>query len=122
MNTFTVSFTPAAMPKSARKNTNGGIAKSDPYAGASARKAKAGAIKNNVFRMNTDLGQHILKNPGVAQAIVDKADVKQTDVVLEIGPGTGNLTARILEKAKHCTAVEMDPRMAAELTKRVQGK
>ena len=29
---------------------------------------------------------------------------------------------RILEKAKHCTAVEMDPRMAAELTKRVQGK
>ncbi|KAH8829501.1 rRNA adenine dimethylase [Flagelloscypha sp. PMI_526] len=29
---------------------------------------------------------------------------------------------RILEKAKHVTAVEMDPRMAAELTKRVQGK
>jgi 16S rRNA A1518/A1519 N6-dimethyltransferase RsmA/KsgA/DIM1 with predicted DNA glycosylase/AP lyase activity len=29
---------------------------------------------------------------------------------------------RILEKAKRCTAVEMDPRMAAELTKRVQGK
>ncbi|KAF7190817.1 Dimethyladenosine transferase [Pseudocercospora fuligena] len=109
------------MPKSARKNTNGGIAKSDPYAGASARKAKAGAIKNNVFRMNTDLGQHILKNPGVAQAIVDKADVKQSDVVLEIGPGTGNLTARILEKAKNVIAVEMDPRMASEITKRFQG-
>jgi 16S rRNA A1518/A1519 N6-dimethyltransferase RsmA/KsgA/DIM1 with predicted DNA glycosylase/AP lyase activity len=29
---------------------------------------------------------------------------------------------QILNKAKHCTAVEMDPRMAAELTKRVQGK
>jgi 18S rRNA (adenine1779-N6/adenine1780-N6)-dimethyltransferase len=29
---------------------------------------------------------------------------------------------RILEKAKHVTAVEFDPRMAAELTKRVQGK
>lgn len=29
---------------------------------------------------------------------------------------------RILEKSKHCTAIEMDPRMAAELTKRVQGK
>ena len=42
--------------------------------------------------------------------------------MLEVGPGTGNLTVRILEKAKHCTAVEMDPRMAAELTKRVQGK
>jgi 16S rRNA A1518/A1519 N6-dimethyltransferase RsmA/KsgA/DIM1 with predicted DNA glycosylase/AP lyase activity len=34
-------------------------------------------------------GQHILKNPMVVQAIVDKAGVKSTDVVLEIGPGTG---------------------------------
>lgn len=41
-------------------------------------------------------------------------------IVLEVGPGTGNLTVRILEKAKRVTAVEMDPRMAAELTKRVQ--
>lgn len=48
--------------------------------------------------------------------------MRPTDKVLEVGPGTGNLTVRILEKAKHCTAVEMDPRMAAELTKRVQGK
>jgi SAM-dependent methyltransferase len=43
-------------------------------------------------------------------------------VVLEVGPGTGNLTVRILEKAKRVIAVEMDPRMAAELTKRVQGR
>ena len=51
-----------------------------------------------------------------------KANLRPTDKVLEVGPGTGNLTVRILEKAKHVTAVEMDPRMAAELTKRVQGK
>lgn len=42
-------------------------------------------------------------------------------VVLEIGPGTGNLTVKILEKAKKVIAVELDPRMAAEITKRVQG-
>ena len=48
--------------------------------------------------------------------------MRPTDKVLEVGPGTGNLTVRILEKAKHVTAIEMDPRMAAELTKRVQGK
>lgn len=53
---------------------------------------------------------------------MDKANLRPTDIVLEVGPGTGNLTMRILEKAKLCTAVEMDPRMAAELTKRVQGK
>lgn len=63
-----------------------------------------------------------MKNPAVAQNIVDKANLKPTDRVLEVGPGTGNLTVKILETAKHCTAVEMDPRMAAELTKRVQGK
>ncbi|RMD41215.1 hypothetical protein DV735_g3903, partial [Chaetothyriales sp. CBS 134920] len=71
--------------------------------------------------MNTDIGQHVLKNPGVAQAIVDKADLKQSDTVLEVGPGSGNLTVKILEKAKKCIAVELDPRMAAEVTKRVQG-
>ena len=78
-------------------------------------------ISNAIFKMNTDIGQHVLKNPGVAQAIVDKADLKQSDIVLEVGPGSGNLTVKILEKAKKCVAVELDPRMAAEVTKRVQG-
>ncbi|OLL23366.1 Dimethyladenosine transferase [Neolecta irregularis DAH-3] len=73
---------------------------------------------HNLFKMNKDFGQHILKNPLVAQGIVDKADLKQCDVVLEVGPGTGNLTMRILEQARKVIAVEMDPRMAAELTKR----
>ena len=64
----------------------------------------------------------ILKNPGIAEQIVNKAWLKPTDTVLEVGPGTGNLTVRILEQAKKVIAVEMDPRMAAEVTKRVQGK
>ncbi|SCU81972.1 LAMI_0B08438g1_1 [Lachancea mirantina] len=75
----------------------------------------------SVFKFNTDLGQHILKNPLVAQGIVDKAQLKPSDVVLEVGPGTGNLTVRILEQVRKVVAVEMDPRMAAELTKRVHG-
>lgn len=80
----------------------------------------ATTTKNPIF--NTDrFGQHILRNPLVAQGIVDKANLKNTDLVLEVGPGTGNLTVRILEKAKKVTVVEMDPRMAAELNKRVQG-
>lgn len=108
------------MPKA--QQSRNGIAKSDPYAGAASRKQSGGTAKKNpIFKMNTDIGQHILKNPGVAQAIVDKADLKQSDIVLEVGPGTGNLTTRILEKAKKVIAVEQDPRMAAELTKRFQG-
>ncbi|KAJ2448163.1 Dimethyladenosine transferase [Coemansia sp. RSA 2424] len=70
---------------------------------------------------NKDLGQHILINPLVSQSIVDKARLKQTDTVLEVGPGTGNLTIKILEQAKRVIACEADARLAAELTKRVQG-
>jgi len=54
--------------------------------------------------------------------IVDKAMLKPTDIVLEVGPGTGNLTVRILAVSRKVVAVEMDPRMGAELQKRVLGK
>ena len=63
----------------------------------------------------------MLKNPLIAQAIVEKAEIRHTDTVLEIGPGTGNLTIRLLEQAKKVIAVEVDPRMVGELQKRVQG-
>lgn len=77
--------------------------------------------KNPIFKTE-QFGQHILVNPGACQSIVDKANLRQTDKVLEVGPGTGNLSALILQQCKSMLAVEMDPRMAAELQKRVQGK
>lgn len=64
------------MPKALKQKRNGSAAQSSPYA-----KTKAA---NNIFKMNTDLGQHVLKNPGVAQAIVDKADLKQSDVSVSL--------------------------------------
>lgn len=63
-------------------------------------------------------GQHFLANPLIIQAIVDKADIRPTDIVLEIGPGAGALTAKLLEKAKKVIAIELDSRWAAELHKR----
>ncbi|KAF8153972.1 S-adenosyl-L-methionine-dependent methyltransferase [Crassisporium funariophilum] len=80
----------------------------------------SGSNTNPIFN-TARFGQHILKNPATAQKIVDAANLKPTDKVMEVGPGTGNLTVKILEKAKHVTAIEMDPRMAAEVIKRVQG-
>ncbi|KAI4269117.1 MAG: hypothetical protein LQ337_007470 [Flavoplaca oasis] len=103
------------MPKTTKQKRNG-ASQRNPYANPQPK------ASNKIFKMNTNIGQHVLKNPGVAQAIVDKADLKQSDIVLEVGPGSGNLTVRILEKAKKVIAVELDPRMAAEVTKRVQGK
>ena len=40
-----------------------------------------------------------------------QAGIQPTDVVLEIGPGTGNLTMKLLEAAKRVVAVELDRRM-----------
>ncbi|KAI1416154.1 rRNA adenine dimethylase [Hypoxylon sp. FL1857] len=102
------------------KTSKRGGASSSPYERPS--KQAAAAAANNVFKFSKDFGQHILKNPGIAETIVNKANLKPTDTVLEVGPGTGNLTVKILEQAKKVIAVEMDPRMAAETTKRVQGK
>ena len=61
------------MPKAQRKQRDGATAPS-PYS-----KSRP-ASKNPIFKMNKDLGQHILKNPGIAQAIVDKAGLRQSDV------------------------------------------
>lgn len=66
-------------------------------------------------------GQHILKNPMLVDTIVQKSGIKPTDVVLEIGPGTGNLTKKLLEASKSVIAVELDPRMVLELQRRFQG-
>lgn len=66
-------------------------------------------------------GQHILKNPLLVDTIVQKSGIKSTDVILEIGPGTGNLTKKLLDVGKSVIAVELDPRMVLELQRRFQG-
>lgn len=70
---------------------------------------------------NTSIGQHFLKNPAVVDAIVAKSGIRPTDTVLEVGPGTGNLTVRLLEQAKKLVAIEFDRRMVREVLKRVEG-
>ncbi|NP_001116194.1 probable dimethyladenosine transferase [Xenopus tropicalis] len=78
-------------------------------------------VKSQGVLFNTVLGQHILKNPLIVNSIIDKAAIRPTDVVLEVGPGTGNMTMKLLEKAKRVVACELDTRLVAELQKRVQG-
>jgi 18S rRNA (adenine1779-N6/adenine1780-N6)-dimethyltransferase len=70
-------------------------------------------------KFNKDLGQHILKNMGVIDTVLEKAKIKSTDVILEIGGGTGNLTMKMLPKAKKVVVYEKDPRLASELVKKV---
>lgn len=61
-------------------------------------------------------GPHVLLNIGhVIDPIVDKAGISSADIVLEINPGAGNLTAKLLEVGKSVIAVEMDPLLAQDL-------
>jgi len=69
--------------------------------------------------MQKSKGQHLLKNPMILSEIINKSGIKSTDTILEIGPGTGNLTMLLLDAAKKVIAIELDPRMVAQLIKRV---
>lgn len=71
------------------------------------------------LKFNKDLGQHILKNPGIINKIIERAKIKETDTVLEIGSGTGNLTLKLLSRAKKVICYEYDKKLASELIKRV---
>ena len=79
-------------------------------------KTVSGAVS---FGMQKSKGQHLLKNPMILSEIINKSGIKSTDTVLEIGPGTGNLTMLLLDAAKKVIAIELDPRMVAQLIKRV---
>jgi 16S rRNA (adenine1518-N6/adenine1519-N6)-dimethyltransferase len=61
------------------------------------------------------LGQNFLINPKVAERIATEAGISKKDTVLEIGPGTGNLTKYLLERAKKVVAVEKDDRLFENL-------
>jgi len=54
------------------------------------------------------LGQNFLKSGSALRAIIVAGDIKPTDTILEIGPGKGALTAKILETGAKVIAVEKD--------------
>jgi len=60
-------------------------------------------------------GQNFLINEAVYEEIINSADLKKTDEVLEVGPGLGFLTARLADKVKQVTAVELDDKLASFL-------
>ena len=68
------------------------------------------------------LGQHWLKDPEILADIAEAAELTGDDVVLEIGPGLGPLTSRLLARANSVTAVEFDTDLARKLPGQFPGK
>ena len=63
------------------------------------------------------LGQHWLYDATTLSAICDAVDVQPGDQVLEVGPGLGTLTQKLLERGAFVTAVEFDTNLASNLPK-----
>jgi len=61
------------------------------------------------------LGQNFLHDPNTVRMIIAAADLDPHDHVVEVGPGLGSLTLGLLDTVEQVTAVEIDPRLAAEL-------
>jgi 16S rRNA (adenine1518-N6/adenine1519-N6)-dimethyltransferase len=61
------------------------------------------------------LGQHFLIKGSVLERIAAAACPTPQDLVIEIGPGRGALTARLLKRAARVVAVEVDPYLAGRL-------
>ncbi|NGX62122.1 MAG: Ribosomal RNA small subunit methyltransferase A [Chlamydiae bacterium] len=61
------------------------------------------------------LSQNFLVEENVVEKIVHLADIQPGDTVLEIGPGAGAITEKLLQRGAHVLAVEKDRKLAASL-------
>ncbi|MDP3093852.1 MAG: 16S rRNA (adenine(1518)-N(6)/adenine(1519)-N(6))-dimethyltransferase RsmA [bacterium] len=64
-----------------------------------------------VLKPKKHLGQHFLRQKSVLNKIIEAADLKTGDLVLEIGPGLGVLTEKLAQKAGRVVTIEKDPRL-----------
>ena len=76
-------------------------------------------VKKYNFRFSKSLGQNFLIDETILTDIVEGAEVQKDDLIIEIGPGVGSLTVKLLEKAKKVVSIELDsdliPILQAEL-------
>ncbi|MGA3162799.1 MAG: 16S rRNA (adenine(1518)-N(6)/adenine(1519)-N(6))-dimethyltransferase RsmA [Verrucomicrobiota bacterium] len=70
------------------------------------------------IQLTKSLGQNFLHDGNQLRRIIEAAELKKTDKVLEIGPGLGPLTELLLERAGEVLAIEKDARLVEFLRER----
>ena len=63
------------------------------------------------IQANKSLGQNFLVDDNVIDEIIRSSNINKQDLIIEIGPGLGVLTNRLLQEANNIIAVELDKRM-----------
>jgi 16S rRNA (adenine1518-N6/adenine1519-N6)-dimethyltransferase len=66
-------------------------------------------------------GQNFLVDSNILRILIDAADIRPLEPVLEIGPGLGTVTEALLAKGARVTAVERDRRLCEHLRERFAG-
>lgn len=74
-------------------------------------------LEKRRIKLNPLLDQFFLLDQKTVDQIINLADLKETDVVLEIGAGMGNLTTQIAKRAKKVIAFEVDRKFQPFLSK-----
>jgi len=74
------------------------------------------------IRPKKSLGQNFLKSKIALQKMLEAGEVNEQDIILEVGPGKGILTEKLLAKAKKVIAVEKDDRLISFLQEKFAGE
>ena len=65
-----------------------------------------------MFTNDSDhLDQHFLIDQEVINDFIDFCNIKNTDTIIEVGPGNGVITEKLCQKAKKVTSIELDERL-----------
>ncbi len=81
----------------------------------------AALLNRYALRPKKKLGQNFLEDPEILDQIVSIAGLKDSDTVLEIGPGLGSLTRHLALNAKNVVAVELDQGIIPVLRQTLSG-
>ena len=85
------------------------------------RVGAARQLREHGVRPDRRLGQHFLLDENLVDLSIRQAKVAEDDVVLEIGAGTGVLTAALARAARVVHAIEVDRRLEPALTAALAG-
>ena len=78
--------------------------------------------KNEIHEAKKKYGQNFLEDSELSERIIEISGVSKDIEVIEIGPGLGFLTEKLIEKSKYLTAFEIDDDLIPVLNKKFQGR
>lgn len=70
------------------------------------------------IQANKSLGQNFLIDDNIIESIIESSKIEKEDLIIEIGPGLGVLTDRLLKKSDNVVVIELDKRMISILKNR----